>query len=682
MTIRSYNIPQQVTSVRLVATSNLAGSYYNGILGNGIGATLTALSNGVLTVDGVNPIQSDRILLANQINTNENGIYDVTSPGSASSHWILRRSPDYQSLEQIKLGQYFSVDAGVTLAGNMFVLVEPLPANIGGIGLGGMNFIDVSTGGSSSGGPFLRIAKNLSDVQSLNTSYNNFGLGGGTSLTLRDSDFFLGTYQLTNPCPNIITLDCTALVNTLILPPANGPEAFGLYQGPYIFNIGTQRVNINSFTGVPQTPSIATSAYHFLLTDNSTSGGLWDAMGIVTDILGQTGSVSLIAGANMDIAPNDDGTITLSALSGPGAVDSGQCNFFTINISNRRTTFSGSNTPTPILVDSLTVLFQNNFDATLVSNTPDVQILTNATRQCLINANIILSTSSAFQQTFSVYLKVINGSMSVVTGKIASITIPVGVSPQEISLTYNLALTGPTNHLQFLISNDSTTTDPVTAVISSVTILDTTQFGGFSSTDVLPQGVTNLYLSTNGGSTYQNVNGLPVTVGNIASFNTTGGKLQDSGVAVSSLVLPSTTVSGALSGFVLSPLLSSIGIGQVVAITTVSATSYVMGDNAPINRYVLQNSSLTTFTLPISASVTIGHVFEVYGCGSATYNIGQNSGQSIKTSAGGVVVSTTVGTSGFLQASNITDCVKLVYAGSGVFIISDEQTSGSGIILN
>lgn len=679
MSTDSYNIPQQVTSVRLSSPSNISGTYFNGNLNNGVGATLTEIGNGVLVIDGIDVNVGDRILLSLQTNSNQNGIYVVNATGDSQSPWILQRSPDYQSLEQLKLGQFFSVNAGSTLAGNMFVLVEPLPYCIG---CSGLNFVNVTTGGSSGGGPFLRIANNLSDLSNLNTSYNNLGLGSGTTLELKDSDFVLGMYSLTNPCPNVIVLDCTALTPTLQMPSAQGPDAFGLFQGPEIINVGTERVNIVSFLGIPQTPSLPADNKKYILTDNGTTGGTWEAQGFVTDILGQTGSVSLLAGANMDVTPNNDGTITLSALSGPSAVTSGQCNFFTVNVSNVRTTFSGTGTPTPILVQSLTVLNQTNFDATLSSSTPNVQFLTTASRQCLINAVLTLSTSSAFAQSFGIYLKVINGAMSVVTGQIAAITIPIGSGPQEISLTYNLLLTGPGDNLQFLISNNSTTTDPVTVINCAVTILDTTQFGGFSSTDVLPQGVNNLYLSQDGGSTYQNVSGLPVTINDIASFNTTGGQLKDSGVAISSLILPSTTLGGSLSGFLPNPSISALGIGQVVAITSVSVTSYFMSDNAPINRYILSNSSLCTLTLPISASMTIGHTISIMGGTLATFKIAQNAGQSIKTSVGGSPASTTVGVSGFAQTSNPTDCIELVYNGGGVFIIVNEQTSGAGIVLN
>lgn len=126
-----YNVFQQLTSARAASAANLAGNYINGQLNNGVGATLTAASPAALTVDGVSLNVNDRVLLDQQTNANENGIYIVLSAGSASSVWQLQRSADLQSQEQLKLGQFLTINAGSTLAGSMWVLVEPLPSVLG-----------------------------------------------------------------------------------------------------------------------------------------------------------------------------------------------------------------------------------------------------------------------------------------------------------------------------------------------------------------------------------------------------------------------------------------------------------------------------------------------------------------------------------------------------------------------
>jgi hypothetical protein len=63
--------------------------------GNGIGKTLTANANGTLTIDGVQALHDDRILVKNQANPVNNGIYKVTNQGSGSTAWVLTRAIDF-----------------------------------------------------------------------------------------------------------------------------------------------------------------------------------------------------------------------------------------------------------------------------------------------------------------------------------------------------------------------------------------------------------------------------------------------------------------------------------------------------------------------------------------------------------------------------------------------------------
>lgn len=128
MTVQNsqYNVFQQLTSVRVVRVSNLAGVYLNGPLNNGVGATLTAPTPAALVVDGVTLALNDRVLLQNQTNANENGIYVVTS-----TNWVLTRSADFQNIEQLKSGQFVPIGAGTNNGGTIAVLFEPLPSHFG-----------------------------------------------------------------------------------------------------------------------------------------------------------------------------------------------------------------------------------------------------------------------------------------------------------------------------------------------------------------------------------------------------------------------------------------------------------------------------------------------------------------------------------------------------------------------
>jgi len=127
MSFQQYDISPMLTPVRLVSTSNVSGTYFNGVTNNGVGATLTIAASS-LTVDSVVAAVGDRILLQAQTNANEDGVYVVLSIGSTV---VLQRAADQQSIEQYREGQYVTVGAGSVNAGAAFVLIEPLPAQLG-----------------------------------------------------------------------------------------------------------------------------------------------------------------------------------------------------------------------------------------------------------------------------------------------------------------------------------------------------------------------------------------------------------------------------------------------------------------------------------------------------------------------------------------------------------------------
>lgn len=130
MAFQQFNISPWLTPVRLVATSNQSGTYNNGPLNNGVNATLT-YATGALTIDSVTVNVGDRVLLADQTNTNENGIYVCTTAGATGVAAVLQRSADQQCIEQLHTGFYVTVAAGTVNAGGAFVMIEPKPARLG-----------------------------------------------------------------------------------------------------------------------------------------------------------------------------------------------------------------------------------------------------------------------------------------------------------------------------------------------------------------------------------------------------------------------------------------------------------------------------------------------------------------------------------------------------------------------
>lgn len=112
-----------IAACNLATTGNLSGYVYdNGTAG--VGATLTAGSNGALSVDGVTVVLGYRILVPNQTNEAENGVYEVTQVGDASNPAILTRATDYDEPSEIVAGSEARVVGGNTLAATTWMMTQ------------------------------------------------------------------------------------------------------------------------------------------------------------------------------------------------------------------------------------------------------------------------------------------------------------------------------------------------------------------------------------------------------------------------------------------------------------------------------------------------------------------------------------------------------------------------------
>jgi hypothetical protein len=108
-----------------VPSGNLTATYNNGA--SGVGATLTNAGALVaFTPDGTVASVADRILIYNQTNQAENGVYVVTTVGSGSVAWVLTRASDadtyaLKSPNGLGNGDAFFITSGATGAGETYV---------------------------------------------------------------------------------------------------------------------------------------------------------------------------------------------------------------------------------------------------------------------------------------------------------------------------------------------------------------------------------------------------------------------------------------------------------------------------------------------------------------------------------------------------------------------------------
>jgi hypothetical protein len=104
-------------------TTNLNATYSNGTAG--VGATLTnAGAQTAFSTDGVSPSATARILVKDQTNTFENGIYTLTTVGDGSTNWVLTRATDFDTAAEMAGGDFTFVDAGSTFANTGWVMVD------------------------------------------------------------------------------------------------------------------------------------------------------------------------------------------------------------------------------------------------------------------------------------------------------------------------------------------------------------------------------------------------------------------------------------------------------------------------------------------------------------------------------------------------------------------------------
>lgn len=95
-----------------------SSTYANGTAG--VGATLTATANGALTVDG-SLGTGNVVLVKNQADNKQNGLYTATQTGSAGTPFILTRATTFDTPAEIAARTFVAVISGTTNAGTVWL---------------------------------------------------------------------------------------------------------------------------------------------------------------------------------------------------------------------------------------------------------------------------------------------------------------------------------------------------------------------------------------------------------------------------------------------------------------------------------------------------------------------------------------------------------------------------------
>lgn len=172
-------------SVEAATTGVLSNTptYNNGTAG--VGATLTAGSAGVLTVDGYSPAINEPILVKNQASALQNGVYTLTTVGTGGVAYVLTRRTDYNAPSNINYTGTIPVINGSTLANTGWNLDTQITA----VGTSSMTYTQAAAG--NSGGP---PGGNVKATGNLTTGNVITGAGGKT---IQDSGIAFSTITRT-----------------------------------------------------------------------------------------------------------------------------------------------------------------------------------------------------------------------------------------------------------------------------------------------------------------------------------------------------------------------------------------------------------------------------------------------------------------------------------------------------
>ena len=110
-------------SCKIATTANLSATYNNGTAG--VGATLTnSGTQGTLTLDSTAANLNDRVLVKDQTDATQNGIYTVTNVGGASTNWVLTRATPEDQPAELSGGAFVFVEEGVLNANNGYTFTH------------------------------------------------------------------------------------------------------------------------------------------------------------------------------------------------------------------------------------------------------------------------------------------------------------------------------------------------------------------------------------------------------------------------------------------------------------------------------------------------------------------------------------------------------------------------------
>ena len=289
-------------SVRAATTVALTATYDNGTAG--VGATLTnAGAQAAFALDGINLSVGNRVLIKDQAAPLQNGVYTVTTVGTASVNWVLTRATDFDNSPGTEVGPgvFFFVEEGTNNQDNGYVINTDSAITIG---TSPINFSQFSGAGQITAG------------DGLTKSGNTINAVGTTNriTVAADSIDIASTYVGHSSITTLGTISTGVWQGTIVGPTYGGT---GVNNGSNTLTLAGNVSHAGAFTQtftatantsvtLPTTGTLATLAGSEALT-NKTVNGL--------TITSTTGTLTLVNGSTLATAGAFSTTLTATAAT-------------------------------------------------------------------------------------------------------------------------------------------------------------------------------------------------------------------------------------------------------------------------------------------------------------------------------------------------------------------------------
>jgi hypothetical protein len=299
-------------------TGNLNATYNNGAAG--VGATLTNAGALVaFTPDGVVASVADRILVYNQTNQAQNGVYVVTTVGSGSVPWVLTRASDantyaLKSPTALGEGDAFFITSGNTGAGETYV------CNTVGVitfGTTAITFVQISSAQIYSAGTGLTLTGTQFSISNTAVAAGAYGSATqvGTFTVNAQGQLTLAGNTTITPAVGSITGLGTGVATALAVNVGSAGAivvnggALGTPSSGTVTNLtGTASININGTVGAttPATGAFTTISATGVITSTLATGTAPFTVASTTTVanLGATNTVNTAVTADSTNATN------------------------------------------------------------------------------------------------------------------------------------------------------------------------------------------------------------------------------------------------------------------------------------------------------------------------------------------------------------------------------------------